>query len=102
MLLTAQNKLEFKPEDQPATDRRLLNYNFKGLPAPKKRASTWLRRHPMECIVWAAAQARRCTASATEDELSDENGVEDGVLGATQKEELGALSLDKVLEGVAR
>ena len=98
MLLTAQNKLEFKPEDQPAMDRRLRNYNFKSLPAPKKRASTWLRRHPMECIVWAAAQARRSTASATEDELSDEDSVEDGVLGATEKEELRTLSLDKVLD----
>ena len=98
MLLTAQNKLEFKPEDQPAMDRRLRNYNFKSLPAPKKRASTWLRRHPMECIVWAAAQARRCTASATEDELSDEDSVEDGVLGATEKEQLRTLSLDKVLD----
>ena len=48
--------------------------------------------------MWAAAQATRCTALATEDELSDEDSVEDGVLGATEKEELRTLSLDKVLD----
>ena len=48
--------------------------------------------------MWAAAQARRFTASATEDELSDEDSVEDGVLEATEKEELRALSLDQVLD----
>ena len=98
MLLTAQTKLQFKPEDQPAMDRRLRNYNFKSLPHPKKGAAKWLRRHPMECIVWAAAQASRCVASATEDELSDEDSADDDVLGATEKEELRTLCLDNVLD----
>lgn len=98
MLLTAQTKLQFKPEDQPAMDRRLRNYNFKSLPHPKKGAAKWLRRHPMECIVWAAAQASRCAASATEDELSDDDSVEDGILGAAEKEELRMLCLDNVLD----
>ena len=37
MLITAQQRLQFKEEDQPAMDRRLRNYTFKSLPAPKKR-----------------------------------------------------------------
>ena len=98
MLLTAQHKLEFKPEDQPAMDRRLRNYTFRSLPAPKKSAAKWLQRHPMECIAWAAEQATRCTTSATEEELSDEDSDEDDVLGAAEKEELRTLCLDKVLE----
>ena len=98
MLLTAQTKLQFKPEDQPAMDRRLRSYSFKSLPAPKKSASAWLRRHPMECIVWAAAQARACTRSASEDELSDEENADDGVLAATDKEQIRALCMDEVLD----
>ena len=42
MLITAQQKLQFKVEDQPVMDRRLRNYTFKSLPAPKKRAADWL------------------------------------------------------------
>ena len=98
MLLTAQTKLQFKPEDQPAMDRRLRSYSFKSLPAPKKSASAWLRRHPMECIVWAAAQARACTRSASEDKLSDEENADDGVLAATDKEQIRALCMDEVLD----
>ena len=98
MLLTAQTKLQFKPEDQPAMDRRLRNYSFKSLPAPKKSATAWLRRHPMECIVWAAAQARACMTSDSEDELSDEESADDGVLAATDKEQIRALCMDEVLD----
>ena len=39
MILTSQQKLQFKPEDQPAMDRRLRNYFFKSLPNPRKRAT---------------------------------------------------------------
>ena len=39
MLLTARQNLQFKPEDQPAMDRRLRNYTFKSLPEPKKKAA---------------------------------------------------------------
>ena len=39
MLLTAQQKLQFKPEDQPAMDRRLRHYTFRSLPEPKKKAA---------------------------------------------------------------
>ena len=37
MLLTAQKKLEFQPEDQPAMDRRLRSYTFNSLPKPRKK-----------------------------------------------------------------
>ena len=75
MLITAQQKLQFKAEDQPAMDRRLRNYTFKSLPAPKKRAADWLRKHPMECVAWAAKNARR----AEEEEESSENSDEEEV-----------------------
>ncbi|KAL9984099.1 hypothetical protein ACROYT_G006358 [Oculina patagonica] len=54
----AQTKLEFKPEDQPAMDRRLKNYTFKSLPNLRKKATEWFKRHPMECVAWAATKAR--------------------------------------------
>jgi len=98
MLLTAQTKLQFKPEDQPAMDRTLRNYSFKSLPARKKSASAWLPRHPMEFIVWAAAQARACTTSASEDELSDDESADDGVLAATDKEQIRVLCMDERLD----
>ena len=43
MIITAQRKLRFKPEDQPAMERRLRTYSFKSLQNPKKRAAAWLR-----------------------------------------------------------
>ena len=48
--------------------------------------------------MWEAAQASSCAASATEDELSDEDSVDDGVLGAAEKDELRTLCLDNVLD----
>ena len=67
MLITAQQKLQFNPEDQPAMDRRLQNYTFKSLPQPNKKAAEWLRKNPMHCVVWAAEKAHRAnqTTEAT-------------------------------------
>lgn len=50
MLITAQQKLQFKAEDQPAMDQRLRDHTFKSLPAPKRRAADWLQKNPMECV----------------------------------------------------
>lgn len=50
------------------------NYTFKSLAAPKKRAADWLRKHPMECVVWAAENARR---SEEEDDSSDTSDDEE-------------------------
>ena len=58
MFMTAQQKLQFEPDDQQAMDRRLRYYCFKSLSRPKKKVAQWLRSHPMECIVWTASKAR--------------------------------------------
>ena len=81
MLITAQRKLLFNAEDQPAMDRRLRNYTFKSLAAPKKRAADWLRKHPMECVVWACS----------------ENDNDDGTLPQTEREALRKMVLGDVV-----
>ena len=93
MFMTAQQKLQFKPEDQQAMDRRLRYYYFKSLPSPKKKAAHWLRSHPKECIVWAASKAR--ISSDDEQESSDDDVGEvqrdkqnDGTLLESEKEVL--------------
>ena len=50
MFMTAQQKLQFKEEDQQGMDRRLRYYFFKRLSSPKKKATQWLRKHriPMD------------------------------------------------------
>ena len=90
MLLTAQQKLQFKPEDQPAMDRRPRNYTFKSLPAPKKKATEWLRKHPMHCVAWAAEKKRQADDYDSDDsEDSEEEEVIniDGTLPEIEKEE---------------
>jgi len=54
----------------------MRNYTFKSLKVAKKRAADWFRRHPMECVVWAAKNA--CQAEEEEDtsETSDEEEVD--------------------------
>ena len=97
MLLTAQQKLELRPDDQPAMDRRLRNYIFKSLPNPRKRATEWLRKHPMECVVWASTKAR----PLSDREESSGDGVEedpasqigDVILNHNEKDALQMLAL---------
>jgi len=72
--MTAQQKLEFKAEDQQAMDQRLRYYYFKSLTNPKKRAMQLLRTHPMECIAWAASKAR--VAGDEEDSSDDDEPAE--------------------------
>ena len=105
MFLTAQQRLQFKPEDQPAMERRLRNYTFKSLATPKKRASEWLRKHPMDCIVWAAGKARK---PGDEEEASDGTKEDqdsqaehlDGTLPELDKEALRTMSVDSAEETV--
>ena len=106
MLLTAQQQLEFGPEDQPAMDRRLRNYAFKSLPNPRKKAAEWLRKHPMECVVWASNKAR--PASDDHEESSDggsgENEasqLDDGILNDEEKEALRTLAMAEDCAGPA-
>ena len=70
MLITAQRKLDFGAIHQPAMDRRLRTYHFKSHPNPKRRAAAWLRKHAMECVVWAAKKANACEGD-TDNEQDD-------------------------------
>ena len=101
MLLTAQQNLQFKPEDQPAMDRRLRNYTFKSLPEPKKKAAEWLRKNPMHCVVWAAEKARRANTDDDSDDTGDSDEDQaanfDGSLPELEKDALRSLSLADVL-----
>jgi hypothetical protein len=103
MLITSQNNLDFKKEDKPAMDRRLTTYTFKSLPNPQKGPAEWLRRHPMECIVWASTKARAYTDEDDEDDdltSDDDEGLfaEEGTLKQSEKDALRALSLTDILE----
>ncbi|KAJ7363623.1 hypothetical protein OS493_009785 [Desmophyllum pertusum] len=97
MVITSQQKLNFGPSDQPAMDRRLTTYEFRSLPNPQRNAATWLKKHPMDCVIWAAEKAK---AFSDEENESDEEQsfVEDGILQEKDKEELRALCLDQVLD----
>ena len=93
LFLTAQQKLQFKPEDQPAVERRLRNYTFKSLASPKTRALEWLRKHPMDCIVWAAGKACKPddeeeTLDGTEEDQDSHAEHLDGTVAELEKEAL--------------
>ena len=97
MLLTAQQQLEFGPEDQPAMDRRLRNFTFKSLPNSRKKAAEWLRKSPMDCIIWALNKARlpsdheeSSDGGSKEDQSSQ---IDDGILNDKEKESLRNLAL---------
>ena len=101
MLITAQRKLDFGPLHQPAMDRRLRTYQFKNLPNPKKKAAEWLKRQAMDCLVWAAEQAKSIPVASIESEdrdNSDSDGSmqkdEEGILTENEKGALRSLSLD--------
>ena len=102
MFMTAQQNLQFKEEDQQAMDRRLRYYFFKRLSSPKKKAAQWLRKHPMECVVWAASKARVDTdeeeSSDDDDEDAERNTPNDeGALLETEKEVLRNVQLTDLL-----
>ena len=102
MFMTAHQKLQFKEEDQQAMDRRLRYYFFKSLSSPKKKAAQWLRKHPMECVVWAASKARVDTdeeeSSDDDDEDAERNTPNDeGTLLETEKEVLRNVQLTDLL-----
>ena len=96
MLITAQHKLQFGPTHQPAMEKRLRTYVFKALPNPKKNAAAWLKKHAMDCVVWATEKAKDCQGDSEADE-SDEDGTfsedEEGILQNKEKEELRCLTL---------
>jgi len=96
MITTAQGELQFKPEDQPALERRLRTYSFRSLQNPKKRAAVWLRSHPMDCIVWAAERARDDVERSSSDDEAEGDCCQlmgEGLLPECDKEALRTLSL---------
>ena len=71
MLITSQRRLNFGPSDQPAMDRRLRTYQFKSLANPRKSASTWLKKHPMDCLIWATGKDKEARHRAPDDDNED-------------------------------
>ena len=103
MLITSQRKLEFGPVDQPAMERRLRTYTFRSLPRPKKKASNWMRTHPMDCVLWAAQKAKEAENEDESEGDSEENTQEEestfaeGVLREEEKAEIRSVSLPVLL-----
>ena len=96
MLITCQRKLDFRPSDQPAMDRRLSTYHFKSLANPKKRAATWLKKHPMKCLIWATRKAQEAQHRETDEE--DQSGTdEERALKQSEKEALQSVSLEEIM-----
>ncbi|CAH3165362.1 unnamed protein product, partial [Porites lobata] len=83
-------------------DRRLRYYFFKSLSSPKKKAAQWLRKHPIECVEWAASKARVDTAEEESSDEDDEDAErntpnEEGALLETEKEVLRNVQLTDLL-----
>ena len=98
MLITSQRKLDYGPSDQPAMDRRLSTYEFRSLPNPQKSATTWLRNHPMDCVLCATEKAKTCRRDDEEDPVEtdeEQSFLEDGILQEKEKDELRTLCLDE-------
>ena len=79
-------------------EKRLQVYKFTSLPRPKKKAAEWLKRHPMDCIVWAAMNAKaplenEVDESESESESDNDSESEDGILKEEEKEALRHLVL---------
>ena len=103
MLITSQQKLKFGPADQAAMDRRFRTYSFPSLSQPKKKASTWMKKHAMDCVVWAAQKAKASKDDEESESGSDTSAADDGsqaaegVLLDEEKGEIRLLSLPALL-----
>lgn len=53
MYITCQVEMDFGAAHNQAMDKRLRKYHFKSLPRVEPEANKWLRKHAMDCIVWA-------------------------------------------------
>ena len=96
MIITAQHKLQFGPTHQPAMEKRLRTYVFKTLPNPKKSAAAWLKKHAMDCVVWATEKAKNCQGDSESDENNEDDTDsedEEGFLQDKEKEELRSITL---------
>ena len=103
MLITSQQKLKFGSPDQAAMDRRLRTYSFRSLSQPKKKASAWMKKHAMDCVVWAAQKAKASKDDEDSESGSDSSAQEEespaaeGVLLEEEKGEIRSLSLPALL-----
>ena len=103
MLITSERKLNFGPADQAAMDRRLKTYCFRNLSKPKKKASVWMKKHAMDCVVRAAQKAMASKDDKESQSGSDSSATEDkspaakGVLLEEEKGEIRSLSLPALL-----
>ena len=80
-------------------DRRFRTYSFRSLTQPEKKASVWMNKHAMDCVVWAAQK----TIASKDDEESqsgsdnsateDESPAAEGVLLEKEKGEITSFSL---------
>ena len=102
MLITSQRKLNFVPANQAAMDRRLKTCSFRSLSKPKKKASVWMKKHAMDCVVWEAQKAMVSKDDKESQSGSDSIATEDkspaakGVL-LEEKGEIRSLSLPALL-----
>ena len=103
MLITSQRKLKFGPADQAAMDRRLRTYSFRSLAQPKKKTSAWMKKHTMDCVVWAAQKAKASKDDEESESGSDTSAPEDelqaavGVQLEEEKGDIRSLSLPALL-----
>ncbi|KAK3715631.1 hypothetical protein QZH41_008065 [Actinostola sp. cb2023] len=80
MLVACQEELEFDEGDKEAMDSRLNKYLFRRLPKKHFHAYAWIRKHPMDAIVWAMRK------STTHRSQTDEGETIDGLSKQDQAE----------------
>ena len=74
-----------------------VGYVFKSLPNPRKKAAEWLRKHSMDCVVWASTKARATThQEESSDSSLQEEDIGDGVLQDEEKAALRTLPIADV------
>ena len=93
MLIACQKELEFpNEEDQKAMDARLNVYHFKQLTQNEKGAFEWLKRNPLDCIVWAMRNAKEPETAGMDGEDKQ------GQLTDADKEELLVFDLEEATQ----
>ena len=73
---------------------------FKALPNPKKNATAWLKKHAMDCMVWATEKVKDCHGDSKGDENDEDDTCsedEERILWDKEKEELRCLTLASFL-----
>ena len=76
-------------------EKQLRTYVFKALPNPKKNAAAWMKKHAMDCMVWATEKAKDCQGDSEADENDEDNTCnedEEGILQDKVKEVLRCLT----------